>query len=109
MIYGKGCKGNYPRLVKLALTLPVFPDIDNKRSMIYIDNLCEVVRLLIDGCSSGIFFPQNEEFVNTSEMVRLIAKAHGKKIGTTKLFNPLIKMIKISIVNKVFGDLVYEK
>lgn len=109
MIYGNGCKGNYPRLAKLALTLPVFPDIENKRSMIYIDNLCEIVRVLIDDCSSGIFFPQNEEFVNTSEMVKLIANAHGKKIGTTKLFNPLLRILKIGTFNRVFGNLVYEK
>ena len=43
MVYGKGCKGNYPKLAKLAKVLPVFPDIQNKRSMIYIDYLNEFV------------------------------------------------------------------
>jgi len=109
MIYGKGCKGNYPRLAKLALKTPIFPNIDNKRSMLYIDNLCEFVKFIIDDCSSGIFFPQNEEYVCTSKMVKLIAEAHGKKIRMTKLFNPLIRLLKIGIVNKVFGDLVYDK
>ena len=109
MIYGKGCKGNYPRLAKLALKVPFFPDIKNKRSMIYIDNLCEFVRLLIDDCSSGLFFPQNEEYVCTSEMVKMIAEVHGKKIWMTKLFNPLLSLLKISTINKVFGDLVNEK
>ncbi|MGB4351276.1 MAG: NAD-dependent epimerase/dehydratase family protein, partial [Tissierellaceae bacterium] len=70
MVYGKGCKGNYPRLAKLAKITPIFPDIDNKRSMIYIDNLSEFVRLLIDDYSSGLFLPQNSEYVKTSEMVR---------------------------------------
>ena len=51
--------------------------------------------------------PQNLEYVNTSEMVRLIAEAHGKRILMTKLFNPLLKVLSISVVNKVFGDLVY--
>ena len=41
MIYGKGSKGNYPTLAKLAKKLPVFPDVDNARSMLHIDNLCE--------------------------------------------------------------------
>jgi len=109
MIYGKGCKGNYPRLAKLALKTPIFPNIDNKRSMLYIENLCEFVKFIIDDCSSGIFFPQNEEYVCTSKMVKLIAEAHGKKIRMTKLFNPLIRLLKIGIVNKVFGDLVYDK
>ncbi|MBU3073197.1 NAD-dependent epimerase/dehydratase family protein [Clostridium estertheticum] len=109
MVYGKGCKGNYIRLKKFALKTPIFPEIENKRSMIYINNLCEFVKLLIDDCGSGLFLPQNEEYVATSEMVKLIAKAHGKKMHMTKLFNPLLKILKISTVNKVFGDLVYEK
>lgn len=109
MIYGKGCKGNYTRLASFALKTPVFPDIKNKRSMLYIDNLTEFIKLLIDDCSSGLFFPENNEYVNTSEMVKSIAEVHGKKIKMIKLFNPLLKLLKIGMVNKVFGDLVYEK
>lgn len=109
MVYGKGCRGNYPRLAGLALKTPIFPKVDNKRSMIYIDNLSEFVKQLIDNRSSGLFFPQNAEYVNTSEMVSLIAEAHGKKIVMTKLFNPLLKLLDVSTVNKVFGDLIYEK
>lgn len=108
MVYGKGCRGNYPRLVGLALKTPIFPKVDNKRSMIYIDNLSEFVKQLVDNRSGGLFFPQNAEYVNTSEMVRLIAEAHGKKIVMTKLFNPLLRLLNISTVNKVFGDLVYD-
>ena len=109
MIYGNGCKGNYNRLERFALKSPVFPEIENKRSMIYIDNLCEYVKILIDDCSFGLLFPQNEDYVCTSGVVKLIAEAHGKNIWMTKLFNPLLRMLNISIVNKVFGDLVYDK
>jgi UDP-glucose 4-epimerase len=108
MVYGKGCKGNYPRLAKLALKTPVFPKIENKRSMIYIDNLSEFVKQLIDNFSSGLFFPQNAEYVNTSEMVRLIAEAHGKRVTMTKLFNPLLSLLRLRKVDKVFRDLVYD-
>ena len=108
MVYGKGCRGNYPRLASLALKTPIFPKVYNKRSMIYIDNLSEFVKLLIDNRSGGLFFPQNAEYVNTSEMVRLIAEAHGKKVVMTKLFNPLLMLLNVSTVNKVFGDLVYD-
>ncbi len=109
MIYGKGCKGNYVRLEKFALKSPIFPNIKNNRSMIEINNLCEFVKLLIDNCSSGLFLPQNDEYVCTSDMVRTIAKSYGKKIHMTKLFNPLLRVVKVSTVNKVFGDLIYEK
>ena len=108
MIYGKGCRGNYPRLVGIALKTPIFPNVDNKRSMIYIDNLSEFVKQLIDNRSGGLFFPQNADYVNTSEMVRIIAEVHGKRVVMTKLFNPLLRLLNVSTVNKVFGDLVYD-
>jgi len=109
MIYGKDCKGNYQRLAKIAKKVPVFPKIDNKRSMIYIDNLSEFIRLSIDEEMQGMFLPQNEEYVCTSELVSMIAQVHNKKIHMTRVFNPLIKLLKVNTVNKVFGNLVYEK
>lgn len=111
MIYGKGSKGNYPKLAKTAIILPVFPDIDNERSMLHIDNLCEFIRLMIDNEEQGTFFPQNAEYVSTSGLVRLIAEVHGKKIRLIKVFNPVVKILGsvINLVNKVFGNLVYDK
>lgn len=111
MIYGKGSKGNYPKLAKAAQILPIFPDIKNERSMLHIDNLSEFIRLMIDNEESGLFFPQNKEYVQTSEMVRLIANVHGKNIRLVKIFNPILKMMsgKVNIVDKVFGNLVYDK
>lgn len=111
MIYGKGSKGNYPKLSKVAQWFLLFPDIDNQRSMLHIDNLCEFIRLMINNKESGLFFPQNQEYVKTSEMVRLIAEAHGKKILLTKFFNPIVTIMgkKFRIINKVFGNLMYEQ
>lgn len=111
MIYGKGSKGNYPLLSKFAKVSPVFPDIDNQRSMLHIDNLSEFIRLMIDNEEKGIYFPQNEEYVKTSEMVEMIAKVNEKKIKLIKLFNPLLIELskKTDIINKVFGTLIYEK
>ncbi|NNU77325.1 NAD-dependent epimerase/dehydratase family protein [Clostridium estertheticum] len=111
MIYGRGSKGNYPRLARMAQKLPLFPDVDNERSMLHIDNLCEFIRLLIQNEEKGIFFPQNSEYVNTAKMVKLIAEAHGKKIKLTKVFNPVLRIMGnfVGVVNKAFGNLVYEK
>jgi len=110
MIYGKGSKGNYPRLANMAKKIPVFPDIDNERSMLHIDNLCEFIKVMIDHEETGLYFPQNKKYVNTSELVKTIAEVHGKKIWMTRLFNPVLRlMFGIGIVNKVFGNLVYEK
>lgn len=111
MIYGRGSKGNYPRLSKLARKLPFFPRIQNCRSMLYIDNLCEFIRLVIDHESGGIFFPQNREYVSTSEMVKAIAECHNKKMHLTVFFNPFLYACAgfVGTVNKVFGNMAYEK
>lgn len=115
MIYGKGSKGNYPLLAKMAIKLPVFPDIYNERSMLYVGNLCKFISLMILKEEQGIFFPQNEEYVRTSHMVAKIAEAHGKRIRLTRFFNPLIKLLghmggKLGgLANKAFGNMVYEK
>lgn len=111
MIFGKGSKGNYPKLSKMAQKLSIFPDVNNERSMLYIDNLCEFIRLMVKNEESGIFFPQNKEYVRTSELVKLISEAHGKKIRLTKVFNPALKFMGnfLDMVNKAFGNLVYEK
>ncbi|MDG5789301.1 NAD-dependent epimerase/dehydratase family protein [Evansella sp. AB-P1] len=111
MIYGKGSKGNYQKLAKSAKTLPIFPDIDNERSMIHIDNLCEFIRLMIKNDESGLFFPQNSEYIKTTDLVIQIKRVHNKNIKVTKIFNPFIKVMssKVNVINKVFGSLVYEK
>ena len=108
MVYGKNCKGNYQKLRTVALKMPLFPEYENQRSMIYIGNLCEFIKECIDKKRGGLFFPQNSEYVNTTRMVKQIAAAHGKRIGTTKVFNWIIRMVPISVINKVFGNLVYE-
>ena len=43
--------------------------------------------------------------------MKFIAEAHGKKVKLTKLANPILGLLgkKIGVVNKVFGNLVYEK
>lgn len=110
MIYGKGSKGNYPLLAKFAKHTPIFPDINNKRSMLYIENLCEFVKLMIDNNESGYFYPQNSEYVNTGDMVSAIAGVCGKKVILTRLFNTIIQILRNHpIIKKVFGDMYYEK
>lgn len=109
MVYGRGCKGNYQRLRSFALKTLVFPNYQNQRSMIYIGNLCEFVKEAIEQEKSGLFFPQNAEYVNTSEMVRQIAEVHGKKIWFTGAFNWGVKLASRGVVEKVFGNLIYEK
>lgn len=110
MIYGKGSKGNYPLLAKIALKTPIFPYVKNERSMLYIENLCEFVRLMIENEEQGLFWPQNETYSNTSELVRMIAAAHGKKVRLVKGFGWSLRLMShlTGLVNKAFGNLTYD-
>lgn len=113
-VYGKESKGNYKVMVKLAHKLPIFPTIPNQRSMIYIENLNEFLRILIEQQRSGLWFPQNAEYGVTVEMVRGIAATHGKKILFCNWLNPMIRLMskfpgKIGkLTNKAFGNLTYD-
>ena len=115
MIYGKGSKGNYPTLAKLARKLPVFPDVDNQRSMLYIENLCEFICKLIMTGEGGIYFPQNEEYTKTSHMVSEIGRVTDNKIRVTPWMNLPVAIAahvpgKISgLVNKAFGNSCYNQ
>ncbi|RGQ66589.1 NAD-dependent epimerase/dehydratase family protein [Mediterraneibacter gnavus] len=114
MIYGKGSKGNYPQLAKLASRLPVFPIVKNQRSMLHIDNLCQFVKLMIDNEETGVFFPQNGEYTNTSDMVQMIAEVKGHRIIMIPFVDLFVKVLekvpgKIGeLTTKAFGDSSYE-
>lgn len=111
MIFGKDCKGNFPRLVSLALKTPLFPKIENKRSMLYIENLSEFVRLAVENRVEGVFFPQNPQYFATYAIVSTAAAAKGKKLRLTKLFNWLVFLLMpfSKSMKKVFGSLTYDK
>ena len=111
MIYGKGCKGNYPRLSALLRKLPMFPRIQNERSMLYIGHLCAWMRLLVASGEGGLYFPQNRDYVKTSELARQIAKAHGKKLWLVPGFGWLIRLLasRVNTLGKVFGSLTYDQ
>ena len=110
MIYGKGCKGNYPLLAKIAGTLPIFPRIQNCRSMLYAEHLAEFVRLIVQNHEHGIFWPQNAEYTNTSEMVKMIAESHNRRIFLTGGCEFMLRgLAKVTgLVNKAFGSLAYD-
>lgn len=114
MIYGKGSKGNYPVLARMAGKIPIFPIVKNQRSMLYIENLCEFIRFIIDDEADGVFFPQNAEYSNTSSLAKMIADARGHKIVMIQGFSWLFKIMekipgRIGLfIGKVFGDLTYE-
>jgi UDP-glucose 4-epimerase len=117
MVYGKNCKGNYPILAELAGKLSVFPNVNNKRSMLHIDNLCELLCqvMLIKEMKENavVLIPQNAEWTKTSDMVKEIAQVRGRHIGVTRILNPIVWLASFipgkigSMVCKAFGSSCY--
>jgi len=115
MIYGKGSKGNYPTLAAMAKKLPIFPDVENERSMLYIENLCEFLAQVMIRGEGGVYWPQNAEYTRTSEMVRMIAEVSGHKIGVSKAWNWVVGLARAipgkprGLADKAFGNMSYDQ
>lgn len=118
MIYGRGSKGNYPVLAKFAKKLPIFPNVENERSMLYIENLCEFLCqiMLVDVEENAVvLIPQNGEWTKTADMVREIGKITGRGIKKMWILNPVVLVGsrvpgKIGgLVNKAFGNMSYDQ
>ena len=111
MIYGKGCKGNYQTLRKIALKSPIFPKVNNERSMIYIKNFAEFIKQTIDKNLEGTYNPSNKEPISTYEIVKEIATNNNKKIlivpGTSWVLKIMSHLTKF--IDKAFGNLSYDE
>lgn len=111
MVYGPACRGNFPRLIAMAKKLPVFPDVDNRRSMIYIGNLAELIAGLVGRGAGGLYLPQNAEYSRTSDLVARMARLMGREMHLTKAFNPLLRgpLRNHPLALKAFGSMWYDQ
>lgn len=108
MVYGKDCSGNYATLKKLVCRIPVFPKVNNKRSMIFVDNLSNCIYNIINNKIIGVLLPQNEEYVNTADMCSIIAECNRKNLHLSRLMVCLTKL-PLKQFKKAFGNLYYNK
>ena len=108
MVYGPDCPGNYRLLVKLAEALPFFVDYPNRRSVIFIDNMSQFLKEMVDNGAGGIYFPQDPKYGCTCQMIQALAQAHGKRLPLFRCLAPLASLLKYTPKGrKAFGDLVY--
>lgn len=111
MVYGPNCKGNYQMLKKFALKFKVFPNVNNQRSMISIENMSKAVVGMINNPRTAVYHPQDPEYVRTYDMVKSIAEDAGLRFFTIRGFNWLISLMtnRVTVFKKVFGSLTYDK
>ncbi|UCN01139.1 NAD-dependent epimerase/dehydratase family protein [Sulfurimonas sp. SWIR-19] len=109
IVYGYGVKANLKNLVNLVHKVPVLPfgGIKNRRSMIYIGNLCFFIDAVIERQKSGIFLVSDDEPLSTTGLIELIAANLGKKVYLVKVpfFETLLKFVKPSFHKRLYGSL----
>lgn len=112
-VYGKDCRGGYiPGFVKVVKYLPVIPAAyaDVKQSMLYIDNLCEFIRLAIEQKRQGVFMPQDEKAVSAVEITSAIARGLGKKPRISRLLGWVVRLFSfVPLIQKAYGGVEYDK
>ena len=109
IVYGYGVKANIKSLINLVNKVPLLPfgKIENKRSMVYIGNLCHLVDEVITQEKQGIFLASDDEPLSTTRLIELIAKNLDKKIYLVKIpfFESLLKILKPSFHKRLYGSL----
>lgn len=113
LVYGPGVKGNMIRLLELAnknIPLP-FQKAGNARSIVFVDNLIELLNLVIEKQASGLLIAGDEKPVSSDELIRLIRKYLGRKDGL--VFVPgflrvILKAARPSLYTRLFGSFVVD-
>jgi nucleoside-diphosphate-sugar epimerase len=110
MVYGITSKGNFIKLVNFSKNFSLFPKIKNIRSVLHINNLSELVRLIIVKSLYGVFYPQDQTFFNTNQFILNIRKKNLKRTFLIPFLSfPLnIFSLLINSINKIYGNKFYE-
>lgn len=109
MIYGNNAPGNINTLLQLIKKSPIIPlgSIDNKRSFIYIGNLCHLINEVIKQKQNGIFLAADDKAISTSRLIELLSENLNKKVHLLKIpfFETLLRYIKPSYYERLYGSL----
>jgi len=109
IVYGYGVKANIKNLISLVEKVPILPfrDIQNRRSMIYVGNLCHLVDVIITKQVNGIFLASDDKPLSTTKLIELIADGLGKKVYLVRFpfFENFLKLVKPSIYKRLYGSL----
>ena len=109
IVYGYGVKANIKNLMSLIQKVPLLPfgNIQNKRSMIYIGNLCHLVDVIIEKKESGVFLAADDKPLSTTKLIELIAQELDRKVYLLNipLFPWLLKKLKPSFYKRLYESL----
>ena len=75
--------------------------------MIGIGNLCELLRLIIENPSTGIYCPQDQDGFGKEDRLRIIAALNGRNIYMSKFLGMPIRGLPFPQLDSLYGDLYY--
>lgn len=109
MVYGANAPGNIRSLMKLIDKMPILPfgNIENKRSFVYVGNLCAMIDCIIQTKSCGVFLASDDVPLSTTRLIELISKAKNTKrcLFHVKFLATLIHWFKPSLYRRLFESL----
>lgn len=109
VVYGPKVKANIFNIVKLLSQFPYLPfaNIANRRSMVYIGNLIQLIEVIIDKRVSGVFLASDSRPFSTSEFFSWISKSlyDKEKLFYLPGFALLLKLMKPNIYQRLYTDL----
>ncbi|WP_166421186.1 NAD-dependent epimerase/dehydratase family protein [Pseudoalteromonas sp. Z1A8] len=115
LIYGQGVKANFASLMGLVgkgLPLPFRSIKQNRRSLVSVYNLIDLIKVCIGhpNAANQIFLVSDDYDLSTAEMVALMAKVQGKKnlafpipVWCFKLVGKLLN--KTEVIDRLTGSL----
>ena len=108
LVYGPNVKGNFARLinyVKKGMPLP-FGDIKNKRSLIALDNLVDLIICCIDhpAAANQVFLAADGHDLSTTELFREVARAAGVPSYLVPIPSSLLMFGASMLGQKVVGQ-----
>ena len=109
IVYGYGVKGNMKKIVNLVKNTSILPlgKIKNRRSMVYVGNLCNIIDILIVKERRGLFLASDDEVVSTTFLIEQISKTLNKSIYLIKVpfFTNILKLVKPTFYKRLYGNL----
>ncbi len=112
-VYGKDCKGGYiSGFAKIVKKLPIIPVAYTKvcQSMLYIDNLTELIRLMIEEPKTETVMPQDENAVTAAALMQVMATVLKGRTKCSKFLGLGVRLLAfLPIVKKAYGGVAYDE
>lgn len=106
-VYGPGCKGNLPRMIKMVDRglFPPLPEVGNRRSIVHVVNVVEAAMLAATNPAADgkCYVVTDSKAYSTRELYEMISWALGKRVPSWHV--PLWALRAVASVGDAIGRL----